>query len=208
MDLVLQLRRDRAPRLPLYTVDDGALVGPAGAALADLRLSLPDGAVTVLLGAAGTGKSLLLRALAGRPLPKGWRRQGSWRRRGRELGGEAGGDLLWLPQVRRRDYLDFVEREELVRAVLGLVRWEQGACLLLDDPTVESIMAPVPRILRSCVDEGGGAVLVTDDLRLARGVADYAVLLGTGGVVAQGAAPAFFDAPPNLARLLVASCSG
>lgn len=190
----------------LYTVRDGALVGPRGAALRDLRLALPDGAVTVLLGPVGTGKSLLLRALAGQPLPSGWHRRGSWRRRGHELNGTPGDEILWLPQVERRDLLDTIERHELVRAVLGLVHWSSGTCLLLDDPTLESINAPLPEILRACAGDGGGAVLVTHDLGLAREVADYVVLLSAGRVVAQGAAPAFFEAPPNeLARSFVAT---
>ncbi len=179
---------------PLYAVEGGALVGPDGASLTGLRLALPDGAVTVLLGPEGAGKSLLLRALAGRPLPGDWRRQGSWRRRGRDLGG-ADEEVLWLPQVRRRGILDAVERHELVRAVLGLLHSAPGSCLLLDEPTDDSITAPVAEIVRTCAAEGGGAVLATSDLPLARQVADYAVLLLPGHLAVHGAAPAFFDAP-------------
>ncbi len=183
----------------LFELRGVGVEGPLGPLLAGLDWAIHDHAVTVLLGPAGTGKSALLRGLAGRPFPEGWRLTGSWRYQGVELSGAREGqppfsEIAWAPQLARAD----------LRTPAAAGRWRDafrdGArTLLLDEPTRGASAADVSELagrLRARTPEGA-AVVVTHDLDFARRIADQVCLVCAGGIVAEGDASSFFSAPPN-----------
>jgi atypical dual specificity phosphatase len=190
-------------RAHLYELEQVGIHGPFGPVLQGLDWSVRPGAVTVLLGPAGTGKSALLRGMTGRPFPLGWRLSGSWRYKGRDLRSSSGlhlalGEIAWLPQVRACSAAGAAgdrPRRPRWREAFG-----EGNCtILLDEPTrglpPGEIADLVERVRGQCAT--GAAVVVTHDLAFARVIADDVCLVCAGRIVAQGKARCFFDSPPN-----------
>jgi atypical dual specificity phosphatase len=147
-----------------------------------LDLTIRDRAVTAILGPGGTGKSTLLRALAGRPLETGWTLRGTWRYRGQPLLSHHPGDaeLLWMPQVRHA--------QQTTNPGEWSLRGEPPRTLLLDEP---ARIDDDTRLRRHALH--GAAVIVTHDLALARRVADDVCLLCAGQIVVKQEAELFFD---------------
>lgn len=181
----------------LFELENARVEGPLGLLYEGLSWRLPERAVTVLLGPAGTGKSALLRGLSGHALPSGWSYAGSWRYRGVELRrGSPPADSCWLPQTSRLP----LEAPE-TRAPR---RWEQAfaggaSTLLLDEPTRGESAASVEALATRLRDHAqhGAAVVVTHDLAFARRVADRAGLICAGRLVSEAEARTFFEAPPD-----------
>jgi atypical dual specificity phosphatase len=170
----------------VYEVADAAIMGPGGPVLEGLTFECPDRAVTVVLGAAASGKSVLLRALSGRPALGGWSYAGRWAYRGRDLLCRPS-SITWVPQTPRRGR--DVDWGALFRA--------DCPTLLLDEPSVRGgAGTALARCLRRHVQRGA-AVLVTHDLCFAQLVADEVLLLCAGRVAARAAARSFFEHPPN-----------
>lgn len=183
---------------PVFELEQLALSSPSGRLLKPLSLALRDRAVTVLMGPAGSGKSLLLRALAELPLPDEILRTGVVRFEGcpvREA--ETRGALAHFPQRRAGEAASFT---------LGAIVEHGARVVLLDEPDRALDACERERLVRAlrARSQRGAVVLVTHDLSFAREVADDVVLLCAGDVVAAGPAPTFFDEPPNeLARRFV-----
>lgn len=181
---------------PLFALEGVSIETPVGPLLTGLDWRVSRGRVTALLGPAGTGKSALLRGLAGEPAPPGWRLRGSWRHLGCELSrdGTPLADLAWVRQPTRSGR----------PAESGALTWREAlsapaSTLLLDEPTrglpdeqrnelADRLRARAPT---------GGVVLVTHDVSFARSVADEVALLCAGRLVATGDAASFFETPPN-----------
>jgi hypothetical protein len=183
-----------------YAVRGGAIVGPRGAAVVELDWDIPDHAVSVLLGPAGTGKSAIVRALTGLPPSAGWRHEGRWRHRGRPLAPDAAaGDIAWCPQRCARAHSATGAGFGDWRAALASGR----PTVLLDEPTRTGEPASHADLAPALVAHRarGAVVLVTHDLSLARAVADEVCLLVAGRLHARAPAAEFFDRPPSeLAR--------
>ena len=178
-----------SPQHPLYEVTDGAILVAGSPFLSGLRLSLPENAVTVVLGPSATGKSLLLSALSGHRMPTGIELAGSWRRRGAPRSRWEGAEVALL-------------RQQPVAG--GAIDWERifdGAAhtLLLDEPCRlirdEARPALIERLRRHA--QRGAAVVVTHDLGFAAAVADQVLLLCAGRIEAFAPAADFFRAPPT-----------
>jgi atypical dual specificity phosphatase len=181
-----------------YELEGLSLTGPQGRLLKPLTLAIRGRCVTVLLGPGGSGKTLLLRALATLPLPEGIASSGCIRFEGRALAeAETRGAIAYFPQRRA------VDRHGIA---LGAVLDHGAHVLLLDEPDRaidEALRARLIAALRARAARGA-ALVVTHDLGFARAIADDVVLLCAGDVIAAGPAPSFFDAPPNeLARRFV-----
>lgn len=191
--------------MSLYDLNSARLIGNGGATVLTLDWQVRAAAVTVLLGPGGTGKSALLRALAGRAVEGGLSLEGDWRYRGQVLPAAAPpqapfDDILWLPQ--RRAF-------GLSAEAPTPVRW-RAACegcagtLLLDEPNTGATLAETDELvarLRARTAVGHATVLVTHDIALAQRVADDVALVCAGVLAAVGEAGPFFAAPPNeLAR--------
>lgn len=172
-----------------FVLREAGIRGPDRTILSGITASIRNRAVTVLLGPGGTGKSLFLRALAGRPLPEGFSLEGGWLR-----GAEANPQQMWWGPQRRRDEKDPTQ-----------VDWDKHL-LLIDEPALAdetSRRELVERIRKAAVH--GAAVVVTHDVSFAKEIADDVYLLCAGAVAARGAAPFFFEEPPGpLARRFIA----
>lgn len=182
----------------LFELHDVSLVGPEGRLLRPLSLSIRDRAVTVLLGPAGSGKSLLLRALAQLPLPEDIHSTGTLSFEGEALErADLRGAVAHFAQCRPT---------EPARLSIGMLVEHGARVLLLDEPdrAIASVdLDHLVRWLRARASRGA-VVLVTHDLSFARAVADEVVLLCAGDIVAAAPAATFFDHPPNeLARRFV-----
>jgi atypical dual specificity phosphatase len=161
------------------SVGDRTIVGP-------VSLRVPAGETLALLGPAGTGKSTLLRVLAGEIAPE-LARTGRWSYQGRAA----------LPSPSA-----VVRVPQPVRGEGPAPSWEaafaQGASAVLLDEPVSSAPADRERLGRAIEAHragGGTTVVVTHDLSLARRVADRVALLVAGRIVEEGPAEAFFASP-------------
>lgn len=170
-----------------FVVEGGSICGPSGPILSELDFTVPDHAVTVVLGPAGTGKSTLLQALSGRRLPDALKLSGLWRCQGRPRVRWCPSDIILVSQ-RRLPGHDWRHAFEL-----------DGRILLLDEPCrglppeeLEQLAGHI-RAYR----QRGAVVTVTHDLCFARRIADQVLLLCAGRIRASGSAPRFFDAPPG-----------
>lgn len=182
----------------VFELADFSLTSPQGRMVKPLSFAIRDRAVTAVLGPGGSGKSLLLRALARLPMPDGIEHHGQIRFEGETLDGvDPVGAIAHFPQRLRSDEKGMP---------LGSLRDHGARVLLLDEPDRsfsdlerdQLVVALRARATR------GAVVVVTHDLSFARAVADEVVLLCAGDIVASGPAPEFFDAPPNeLARRFV-----
>ena len=176
-----------------FVLREAGIRGPAGPILEGITASIRSGAVTVLLGPGGTGKSLLLRALSGRELPEGFSREGAWLRSS-QLDGRS---MWWGPQ-RRRDGNEPVTAD-----------WSKDL-VLIDEPAIPDAQSRQELVERIRERKKGGAVVaVTHDVSFAQEIADDVYLLCAGIVAARGAAPQFFESPPGpLAAHFVAQGNG
>ncbi|MCM2254540.1 MAG: ATP-binding cassette domain-containing protein [Vicinamibacteria bacterium] len=180
-----------------FTVHGGALHGPEGFALRGLSFELAAGTVTAVLGPAGTGKSLLLRALAGE-LPASCSRLGGWRFRGLPLTSPAAG-VVFVAQRPR-------ERRAGAATTLGEAE-TRADVLLLDEPGTREggeLHAPLSAALRGRAGQGLSTVLVTHDLGFARAVSDRVLMLCAGQLHVATTVSGFFDSPadPLVARFV------
>ena len=190
----------------LFKIKNGTIRGPDGELLNHLNLEIPDRAITAILGPAGTGKSMFVRALSGLAMPDRWLLLGSWFHRGtirRPASQEPApwDGIVFQPQNKLQQA---AAKEGLEPGLTVPIEWpkafRQGAqTIILDEPEVgllpEQIIA-LTNHLREHRDKGG-AIVVTHNLAFAESIADFAVLLCAGKVEAQGWAPDFFNSPPS-----------
>jgi atypical dual specificity phosphatase len=155
------------------------------------------------MGPGGSGKSALLRALAGVPIEPGWDRGGQWRHRGQDLtavwqSAAPPRDLAWVAQApRSRVFYD------PARATPP-TNWRDPfhantRTVLLDEPTrgipgtelyeLEAMVGSLRRV--------GAVVLVTHDQRIARRLADRVVLVCAGRIESDAETDEFFSRPSS-----------
>ena len=180
---------------PFFELRCAGLATAEGSRILDgVSWAIPGGAVTVVLGPSGTGKTLLLQALAGM-LPPGVSPTGGWTHRGSPLGhGRSTSGTLLVPQVRPPRPSELAAE----RPPRWGAAFESGAeTLLLEEATVDANpdqVADLSRLLRRHRDRGT-VVVVTHDLGFARSVADEVALFVAGRLEASGPSPAFFETP-------------
>jgi ATP-binding cassette subfamily F protein 3 len=175
----------------------------------DLALDVETGAKLVLLGPNGTGKSTLLAMLAaersgGRPDARCWLRPGArlhhWDARRRGLADAPVDAQLraWAPEARVPSLLRLVglphERwtarpaelsgGERARAALALLIAREPDVVLLDEPEADLDLPAIELLEQALIEARVTVVLVTHDLRLAEAVADEALGLEDGQLVA------------------------
>lgn len=172
----------------LFQLSSASLESADAKLFRDVDLTMRSGRVTALLGPSGTGKSALLRTLAGRA-GKGLSRSGTWSFRGQPLDESVAGKIAWFEQRRARDA--DVERVSLEHALAS-----PEDVVLLDEPERsfvenEEVIAELLAGRRA----GQSVVIVSHDLDLVRRAADDVALLCAGGVVETGAKDEFFDHP-------------
>ncbi len=182
-------------------VRDGRITGPRGTVLDGISLALESGGVTAIMGPSGSGKSALLRALAGEPPAPGWRFDGSWRVDGLALEHSVGGrrDVAWLPQAsyRRHHPGESFSRPPAVTA------WQDAfapdvTTVLLDEPLRghEGDRAAITAAVRAR-PTGSSVILITHDLAFAAAVSDVVCFVCAGRVREVCSTDTFFRAPPS-----------
>ncbi len=173
---------------------------PATTLLAVGDLCIPPNQVVVIVGPAGTGKSLLMRALADEPLGGGAHRGGQWSpSRAKEKP-----RIGYCPQT-RAPHIGVDARTLPVKEPLQLLS-EPYDILLLDEPE-----RSVPRTKRTELTAAirqfashGTVVVSTHHLEFARTIADQIIFLCAGKLQCSGPAAEFFATPPTpLARRFV-----
>lgn len=160
------------------SVDGRTLAGP-------LSLRGPRGRTLVLLGPAATGKSALLRILAGE-VARGPGRPGAMAWRGDASLPDAR-DVARVPQrAPGAEPPDWASAFEGARPLV-----------LLDEPSSASAEAreALAKAIAAHRAAGGTTVVVTHDQLLARRVADHAILLVAGRIIEEGPADVFFESP-------------
>lgn len=179
---------------PIFELVDASLHTGGRTLLDGVTWSIRDRAVTVILGPGGTGKSSLLRALAGRA-PEDVSIGGAWRFSGGPVA-LAQDRVAFVPQrraiVRGPDRSDAEPwREALAESA--------PVAVLLDEPNVglsEEETKELCGALRARA-RTGAVVLVTHDVAFARAVADDLGFVCAGKLAATGRADDLFAAPPS-----------
>jgi branched-chain amino acid transport system ATP-binding protein len=219
----------------MLEVDDVVTTYGAVRALDGVTFSVPDGAITAVLGANGAGKTTLLRTINGlvRPssgsiryaghdlvrakvedvvtygvahVPDGrgviteltveenLRLGGLWRGNRVELASGLSEMYTMFPPLaeRRSNVADTLSGGERQMLAIGRALMSRPTLLLLDEPSLglapritAQIMATLKRLRE---DHGITVVLVEQNARSALSVADTAVVLNLGRIVATGAA--------------------
>ncbi len=182
-----------------------------GAILAGVDLTLNAGEVVALLGANGTGKTSLLLTLAGLQRPGSGVITGDrpgmvfqnpeYQFLADRVDAEIGAGQLDEDVVRRAlraHRLEHLAKQSPYRlsggekrrlSLAAMLAHADRRTLLADEPTFgldrrDTVAAA--RALRSAADEGRGVCIATHDLRLAATWSDRVVVLGDGGVLADG----------------------
>ncbi len=178
---------------PIVELTDASLHAGGRLLLDGMNWQIRDRAVTVILGPGGTGKSTLLRSLAGRA-PTGTSLRGTWRFAGGPLE-SAKSRVAFVPQrpaVAPRWSRDTTTWREAVAA-------PDAAAVLLDEPNVglsdeavAELCAALRERARTCA-----IVLVTHDVAFARAVADDVGFVCAGRLAVRGPAAELFAAPPS-----------
>lgn len=176
----------------MFELEGFVVNGPTAAILRVPRLVLRDRAVTAVLGPVGTGKSLLLRALAGVRPPGDVRFEGTLRFCGAPQPLDRDAPLpetSWIGQTRAAPDL----------TVADVLRRSQCRVFLLDeierrvDARERRALGEALRGLR----RHAAVVMVTHDVSFAREVADEVHLVCAGEIAASAGAAQFFEAPPT-----------
>jgi atypical dual specificity phosphatase len=163
---------------PVFVVRNGVIRGSEGILLHGLDLDVPRGAVTTILGPAGSGKSRLLEALSGH-LGEPWSREGEWQQ-------SSDATVVHLQQP------------------IGNAASEWRCAF--DDPEAVVLLDETDRLasradrydLASLIRKqarSGAVVLVTHDVALAREVSDIVHLVCAGQIIESGEANTFFVEP-------------
>lgn len=179
---------------PLFELRAVTYHSPHGTILRDLNLAMNDRAITVVMGPAGTGKSVLLRSLCNRESPI--KKDGSIFHRGQLIiNGTTSDSIIWCPQKKRSARDQIIDGPTLPEA---LKRWP-SATILADEPTVGLGDAEVDALVDALRRhrERAGVVLSTHDLTFTRRVADDVCLLVAGRMEASAPVEKFFDEPPT-----------
>lgn len=156
---------------------------PHGAILRGLDVAVPATGVTVILGPAGTGKSTLLRLLAG----------------------ESGDDVRVTGEIERPGAPPLLVRQTRSASGLGLsalaaeVEATHAPLVLLDEPDRRVAPEEIDGLAALLAAEGTrrAFVVVTHHLAFARRIASEAHLLCAGSIVASAKGDALFREPPN-----------
>jgi branched-chain amino acid transport system ATP-binding protein len=219
----------------MLELDDVVTTYGAVRALDGVTFSVPDGAITAVLGANGAGKTTLLRTINGlvRPasgsiryaghdlvrakvedvvtygvahVPDGrgviteltveenLRLGGLWRGNRAELAGGLSEMYAMFPPLaeRRSNVADTLSGGERQMLAIGRALMSRPTLLLLDEPSLglaPRITAQIMATLKRLRDDHGiTVVLVEQNARSALSVADTAVVLNLGRIVATGAA--------------------
>lgn len=191
----------------LYELKNAAILGPDGPLLRELSFRIRAGAVTVLLGPGGTGKSTLLSVLAGARLSPELVLEGDWSFRGGAIPGPAlspVGNIAWVRQRARAT--DAPPSGAIVYADALQAIAAHPSVLLVDEPSAGLDAAARDGMVRALREQAarGGVVLVTHDLAFAHAVADDAILLCARRLRGAGALAELLRDPPNelVARFL------
>ncbi|MEJ5946572.1 ABC transporter ATP-binding protein [Pseudokineococcus basanitobsidens] len=194
--------------------DEDARAAVDSALLRDVDLDVRAGEVVAVLGANGTGKSSLLMTLAGLRAPAAGEVRGprpamvfqdaehqlvatSVRAEvaaGLPAGAATDGRVEAALVEHRLEHLADADPHrlsggELRRLSVAAMLVHDRPCLLVDEPTLgldRRAVADLVRALRRTAASGRGVVVVSHDLRTVAAVADRVVVLGQGGVVADG----------------------
>lgn len=193
----------------------------AGRAVADLpALEIPEGAVTAVIGANGSGKSTMAKVLAGieaadgnvRPLKDvrvGYLPQKPFAFRmtveqnialngGDEAQRSALMEALGLLPL-RRSRAKRLSGGETAKMALARILSGQYDLLILDEPTaamdMESTLAAETLIAEHCEQTGCAVLLITHSLQQARRLAREVWYLENGRLLEQGRAEAVLSAP-------------
>ena len=184
------------------------------------ELELPEGQITAVIGANGSGKSTFAKILGGidRPdaphpvLPEisaGYLPQKSFpfrmsveknilsnghdRSRASELMTALGLGNLAAQSAKK------LSGGETARMALARLLMKQYELLILDEPTaamdMESTLAAEKLILESCREQGCALLLITHSISQAKRIADRALVLHGGGLVEQGPGEQVLYAP-------------
>jgi ABC-type Mn2+/Zn2+ transport system ATPase subunit len=176
----------------VFELEGFTVNGPGGAILRVPRLLVRDHAVTAVIGPVGTGKSLLLRALAGVRPPGDVRFEGTLRFQGalRSIDRDAPyNEVSWIGQSRAEPDL----------SVSDVLKRSQCHAFLLDEierrvqPGQRGALVEALRHLR----QTAAVVMVTHDMSFAREVADDVHLVCAGEIATSADAARFFQAPPS-----------
>ena len=192
----------------IYKIKDASIKSPNGILLDRINITIRPNKITALIGPAGTGKSLLLRALSGSPLPDGWKLRGSWKYRDIDMAGSRGraipaSEVKWVPQqIAWSLQCNVSETPSGTRE--SKITWRDALStnarvILLDEPNRASTPDEIEEMSQKLQEHArqGSAVIVTHDLGLVRKIADELFMICAGEIVAQGSAKEFFESPPS-----------
>ncbi|GEM_PF-1709827 len=167
-----------------FSIDNLALSDAEGRAVAGIDAAFEQGRVTVVLGPAGSGKALLLRALAGQHDVDAGQVRLNGRLIGRLSRAERAKAVALVGSGRRGLFAG--KLPELPGALAARPHW-----LLVEDPL--SALDPLTQFariaqLRDAARQGMGVVVTLADPVLAARLADDVLLLGGGKALAFGPA--------------------